>query len=489
MSSHDLESTASRQPNSLWSPDRRPLTVGLVLTITLVAAEALAVTTAMPIVARELGGLELYGAVFSAFFLGSLIGITIIGGLIDERGVLVPFVLGLGLFTVGLLVCGFATSMPMVVVGRFIQGIGGGAVPPVAYVAIGRSLPGYLRPRMFATLSGAWVVPGLIGPAIAGFVAETWHWRMVFLGLLPLIVLAGTMATRAMRSIPKGVEATSATSAASVADARAQVGVRRARVRRYTLAVATAVGAGILTTGLLQSEPVVLLPMVALGIAVGSFAFQRLTPAGTLRLARGYPAAVMLRGVLTFAFFCVEANITLLLQEVRGWSAFAAGIALSGATVSWSIGAWYQSRHSLRIGPERFVRIGFPVVALGMAGTLLALLPAVPAWVAIPFLAVAGLGMGLSYSQFAIIVLRDAPPENQGAITAAVTLSDALGTALGTGIAGALIAAAVRAGSGPGPGLGAAIAMGVGVAMLGFLAAPRLWHRGPPAIVPEAARG
>jgi len=489
VTSAEPTSRARHPPESLWSPDRRPLTVGLVLTITLVAAEALAVTTAMPIVARELGGLELYGAVFSAFFLGSLIGITIIGGLIDERGVLFPFVLGLGLFTVGLLVCGFATSMPMVVVGRFIQGIGGGAVPPVAYVAIGRSLPGYLRPRMFATLSGAWVVPGLIGPAIAGFVAETWHWRVVFLGLLPLIALAGTMATRAMRSIPKGVEAASATSTASAADEGAQVSVRRARVRRYTLAVATAVGAGILTTGLLQSEPVVLLPMAALGIAVGSFAFQRLTPAGTLRLARGYPAAVLLRGVLTFAFFCVDANITLLLQEVRGWSAFAAGIALSGATVSWSIGAWYQSRHSLRIGPERFVRIGFPVVALGMAGTLLALLPAVPAWVAIPFLAVAGLGMGLSYSQFAIIVLRDAPPESQGAITAAVTLSDALGTALGTGIAGALIAAAVRAGSGPGPGLGAAIAMGVGVAMLGFLAAPRLWQRGAPAIVPEAARG
>ena len=161
MSLPDSDPTTARQSNSLWSPDRRPLTVGLVLTITLVAAEALAVTTAMPIVARELGGLELYGAVFSAFFLGSLIGITIIGGLIDERGVLFPFVLGLGLFTVGLLVCGFATSMPMVVVGRFIQGIGGGAVPPVAYVAIGRSLPGHLRPRMFATLSGAWVVPGL----------------------------------------------------------------------------------------------------------------------------------------------------------------------------------------------------------------------------------------------------------------------------------------------------------------------------------------
>src|SRR5690349_6930044 len=82
----------------LWSPQRRPLTVGLVLTITLVATEALAVATAMPVVARELGGQELYGLVFSAFTASSLVGIVVAGLLIDRRGVVVPFVLGLVLF-------------------------------------------------------------------------------------------------------------------------------------------------------------------------------------------------------------------------------------------------------------------------------------------------------------------------------------------------------------------------------------------------------
>ena len=468
--------------DSLWSPARRPLTVGLVLTITLVAAEALAVSTAMPIVARELGGLELYGWVFSAFFLGSLIGITIVGGLIDERGVLFPFVLGLGLFAIGLLICGLAQSMPMVVVGRFIQGIGGGAVPPVAYVAIGRSLPERLRPAMFATLSGAWVIPGLGGPAIAGFVAETWHWRVVFLGLLPLIALAGGMASGAMRSIP-AAHADAGTAREVAASARA------ARTRRYSLAVATAVGAGVLTTGLLQRDLPILLGMAAIGLAIGGYAFHRLTPEGTFRLGRGYPAAVLLRGAITFAFFSTEANVTLLLQEVRGWSAFTAGIALSFATVSWSLGSWYQSRHSVRLGPERFVQLGFPIVAFGMAGVVLSLVPAISAGIAIPFLAIAGLGMGLAYSQFAIIVLRDAPPESQGSVTAAMSLSDALGTALGTGIAGALIAFSVRAGSGPGPGLGAAIGMGVGMALLGFVASTRLWvRRRSASTVPDAAK-
>src|SRR6185437_5659021 len=161
----------------LWSAERRPLTVGLVLTITLVAAEALAVSTAMPIVAADLGGLELYGLVFSAFLVGSLVGIVVAGSLIDRRGVVLPFLLGLALFAIGLALGGSAVSMPMLIGARLIQGIGGGAIPPIAYVAIGRSLPEHLRPQMFATLSTAWILPGIFGPAIAGIVAQELHWR------------------------------------------------------------------------------------------------------------------------------------------------------------------------------------------------------------------------------------------------------------------------------------------------------------------------
>src|SRR3990172_12274810 len=142
--------------DGLWSAHRRALTIGLVLTITLVAFEALAVSTVMPTVARELGGIELYGWVFSAFFLGSLIGIVVVGGAIDRRGLALPFALGLGVFAIGLLVGGLAPSMPVLVGARFVQGLGAGTIPPIAYVAIGRSLPEPLRPRMFATMSTAW---------------------------------------------------------------------------------------------------------------------------------------------------------------------------------------------------------------------------------------------------------------------------------------------------------------------------------------------
>ena len=121
-----MQSTSdSRRPRrrSLVARSSRP-ELGLVLTITLVAFEALAISTVMPLVADELGGIELYGWVFSAFFLGSLIGIVVVGGAIDRAGSALPFALGLGLFAMGLLIGGLAPSMPVLVAARFVQGLG-----------------------------------------------------------------------------------------------------------------------------------------------------------------------------------------------------------------------------------------------------------------------------------------------------------------------------------------------------------------------------
>ena len=446
------------EEGGLWSPQRRPLTIGLVLTITLVAAEALAVSTAMPIVARELGGLELYGLVFSAFLVGSLIGIVVAGSLIDRRGVVVPFLLGLSLFAIGLALGGASISMPMLIGARLIQGIGGGAIPPIAYVAIGQSLPEHLRPRMFATMSTAWILPGIFGPAVAGVVAEAFSWRLIFLGLLPLLAVSGSMAYRGLRGLAPRAPGSKGSSSGT-------------RIRDGLIIGA---GVAVMTTGLASSALPLIVGLGAAGLAITIWAFARVAPPGTLRAARGYPTAVLLRGVLTFAFFTVDAYVALLLVQVRGWSAAGAGIALTAATVSWTAGSWTQARLSARVPHERFVRVGFPVVALGIAGLGLVLIPAVPAWLAVPVFAFGGYGMGLAYAQFALIVLRDVPKDSLGEVTSGLTLADALGTVFGTSVAAACIAAAVRAGLGPGPGIAFAIAAGAIAAALGWVLAPRL---------------
>lgn len=449
-----MHPSATADRDGLWSPQRRVLSGGLVLTITLVAFEALAVSTVVPLVARDLGGLELYGWVFSAFFLGSLIGIAVVGGMVDRGTLGRPFALGLTLFGVGLLIGGLAPSMPVLIGARFIQGLGAGTIPPIAYVAIGRSLPESLRPRMFATLSTAWILPGVIGPALAGLVGEALGWRYVFLGLLPFILVAGILTYHAIASVR-----------APEAAAEDEHSAGSASRRRLPAALLVSAGAGLVMAGLSTGEALATLALVAVGLVAGVPALLRLTPEGTLTARPVLPAAVLLRGILTCAFFGVEAYVTLALEEWRGLSAIAAGVVLTTATLSWTAGSWTQARNSERWPARLFVRAGFLVVIAGLALFSLVLLPGVPAWLAAPTFAVAGYGMGLAYSPLALIVLREAPAATQGSASSALSLMDTLGTAIGTGVAGAIVAASLRSTGDVSVGL--AIAFGVAI-VVGF---------------------
>lgn len=462
----------ARAHDGLWSPHRRALTVGLVLTITLVAFEALAISTVMPQVARELGGIELYGWVFSSFFLGSLIGIVVVGGTIDRHGLALPFAAGLGLFGIGLLAGGLAPSMPVLVAARLVQGLGAGTIPPIAYVAIGRSLPEDLRPHMFATMSTAWILPGVVGPAIAATIGQILSWRFVFLGLIPLIALAGALTLGALRAV-----------VAAPDDADAEAGASAANRARLPLAIQVAAGAGLVTAGLTAGELWASVLLVGIGLPIGIHALRRLTPPGTLRAQPVLPAAILLRGLLTFMFFGVDAFVPLALVEWRGLSLTEAGIALTAATIVWTAGSWTQARGSSIWPSYRFVQAGFAFALVGLSGFMLVLRQDVSWPVAIPTFALAGFGMGLAYSPTALIVLREASPESQGSASSALSLTDSLGTALGTGVAGAIIAAGVRASGQPVPGLAIAFAVALAVGFVGLLLTTRL-HR--PAAVDES---
>ncbi len=462
---------------SLWSADRRALTIGLILTTTFVASESLAVSTVMPVVADDLGDLPLYGWVFAGFFLGNLVGIALAGREVDRHGLVRPFAIGLGLFAAGLVLGGIAPSMPILVAARILQGIGAGFEPPVAYVAAGRHYPDVLRPRLFCWLSVAWVLPGIAGPALAAGVAGAFGWRIVFLGLLPLIAVAGWLTLRAL-------------AAASQARVRAgSPGVTASRGTivdrgRLWLAVRLAIGGGLLVAsstldlrGLALPGIVAFIaaPLVAgLGLALGIPAFRRLTPAGTLSARRGLPAAILLRGFLTFAFFGADPYVPYLLVTVRGADVALGGIALTAATVAWTAGAWIQARLMAQLGPRPLIAAGFAVLALGVAGLLPVLDPATPVELAVATFGVAGLGMGLAYSPLSIVMLRVAPAGGEGAASSALSLSDVLGTALGTGLAGALLAAAVGLGAGEAAGLAAAFGASIVVALGGLALARRL---------------
>ena len=410
----------------LWAPQTRALTLGLVLTITFVASEALAVVTVMPVVARDLGGLRLYGWVFSGFMLGSVIGIVVAGREADRRGPAIPFIAGVVLFGSGLAVAGLAPTMGVLVAGRVLQGVGAGAIPSVAYASIGRCFAGQIRARMMAVLSTAWVVPGLIGPAISAEVAHLFGWRWVFLGLLPVVAVAGGIAVPSLVRL-------------------GAPGAEPAQEHRPVDAILTAAG----VTGFLAGLTF-LVSNVLIGVA--------LILAG---LAAGLPATILLRGLLTFTFFGADAYVTLTITTVRHHSPVVAGIAVTGATLAWTAGAWMQARLNQSWEGRRLVRLGLVIVLVGIAGMILALQPAVPVAEGLAAWTVAGLGMGLGYAPTTLMMLRLAPPGREGRASASLSLADVLGTALGIGVGGV----AVAAGAGRGLHMGITAAFAIAAAM------------------------
>src|SRR4051794_3068 len=170
------------------SPPYRALTIGMVALITLVAFESLAVTTAMPTVAQALDGLSWYALAFGGPLASGVVAMVVSGSWSDRRGPARPLWHGTAWFLGGLVIAGLAPTMAVLVAARIIQGFGAGLLTVALYVVVGHLYPAGLRPRIFAAFSTGWVVPSLVGPAIAGLIVQHLSWRVVFLAVPVLAV-------------------------------------------------------------------------------------------------------------------------------------------------------------------------------------------------------------------------------------------------------------------------------------------------------------
>ncbi len=233
--------------------------------------------------------------------------------------------------------------------------------------------------------------------------------------------------------------------------------------------------------------------LLIVGLAVGLPAFARLVPPGTLRARPVLPAAVLLRGLLTFTFAGAEAYVPLAFVVVRGTSAAEAGIAFAAATLAWASGAWIQARLIEREGAGRLVQVGFGILLVGLAATGMVLVPGVSIAVGIAGLGVTGLGMGVAYAPLTVTVLREAPAGGEGAASAGLQLADILGTALGVGTGGAMILLVAGSAAGaidPGrtaTGVGTAFVVEFAVGIIGLALCRRLRTPPPTPVMPDLA--
>ena len=374
--------------------------------MTLLAFEGIATATAMPVVARDLDALAGYTWAFNAYLVASLFGMVAGGLWSDGVGPRGPLIAGVGAFCGGAILAGAAPHLLMLAVGRALQGVGGGVVIVSLYVLIARAYDVALRPKAFSVLAAAWVVPSLVGPVIAGWLADYVTWRAVF-WLVPFFVIPPALLLFPRLGPYQGGTLHPSTRSRLVAGALATVGLLAIQDGVLRMSPAGAVEAGA-------------------GLAVLLVSVRHLLPDGALTLRRGLPASVMMRGILAAAFFSAEVFVPLALIETRGISTTAAGLTLACAAGLWSVGSYAQSRLPGDRDRSNAVRLGAGVVAVCLVTLPLSLLSSLPPWVAGASWAIGAFGMGLAIPSVSVQVMRLSPDADQGVNAAAIQIVDSV---------------------------------------------------------------
>ncbi|HST48979.1 MFS transporter [Jatrophihabitans sp.] len=439
---------------TIFSPAYRVTTLGILILMTIIAFEALAVATALPTAARSLHGLASYGWAFTGFLVTSVVGMVVSGMYSDLHGARRPLLAGLLLFVAGLLVGSAANTMLVLVAARFVQGLAVGLLITAMYVVMGEVYDDLLRPRIFAALAGAWVIPGLVGPMLAGWITEQLSWRWVFGGLSPFVALGGLLILPSLRQL------------------RGSVTTGRIDHRRVGYALLTAVGvAGVANLG----EHLDLLG--AAGAAVGLVAMlaglRRLLPAGTARFASGVPAAIAFRGVLAGVFVGMEVIVPLTLTVQLHYSPTMAGTPLMLSALSWAAASTIQSRlpHPNR---ARLVALGLVLMAVGGVGMALVALRTVPGAVAFALWPFAGFGAGFAITSASVVMLECTTDAQRGSDSAALQLADSSVSAISAAFAGAFVALAAHGRIGYGTGFAVVFVAMAGLAAVAIGRASRL---------------
>jgi MFS family permease len=416
--------TDTSEVTSIWDRRRIWVTSGAVALIFLGAIEALAVTTVMPIVSDALDGGALYAVAFSGTLATSVIGMVAAGAWSDSRGPRGALYVAVSLFLAGLLISGLAVTMHQFLLGRLVQGLGAGGQTVALYVVVARLYPPQLHGRIFAAFAAAWVVPSMIGPFLAGAVAEHIHWRWAFLGVAALTAAAFAIIAVRLRGVHLG---------------HGEPQDRRVVGIRLLLAVVVALLA-VLIGFSADLAPAVGWPVALVALVAIAFALLPLLPRRTLRAGRGLPSVVLMRGIAAGSFFAAEAYIPYLLMERFAFTATWAGLALMFAALAWASASELQGRFGERLGNLRITAISLSLLVLALLCVLLAAtLDVSPAFVIVGW-GFAGGGMGLLYPRLTVLTLAYSDERDQGFNSSALSISDSAGSAVTIAVAGLAVA-------------------------------------------------
>lgn len=439
-----------------------PLIMGLLLCVAAIAFEQIAVVTAMPSAEADLGNLEWYAWAFTAFVIAQIVAIVAAGRASDAVGPKLPLVVGFVVFATGLVVSGSAPTMTVLLVGRFIQGLGGGTMNLAVMVLVARLFDGRQRAVLMTWMSMAWMLPAFVGPPIAGWLSTHLSWHWVFYSVLPLMAVGGLLilfpllgadlsASRVPQPPRKGIPALAAAPLVAFGAAAVQVA-----------------GQLFETASLLW---------LAGGVVMLGVGLPALLPRGYRLLGSGLAANVNTRLLTTGAFFGSETFLTLMLTRAEKLELTTAGLILTIGSIGWAAGSWLQSRPWLRLRRDQIVSVGGIATVLGLSLVAVAAwFPGALLWLVILGWVIGGLGMGLQMSSTNLVVMELSAQAELGANTSSLQVGEALGNSIVAGLAGTIFAtmSATEAGALSGVVFGPVYAAMALVALLGLLASLRI---------------
>jgi Major Facilitator Superfamily len=365
--------------------------------------------------------------------------VPIAGRMADRGGPRRVLAISVVLYAIGLGIAALAPSMFVVVSGRFVQGIGGGGLYTASLATVAKTYPDRIRPRVMALLASMWILPGLVGPSLGSLIATTVGWRWAFIAPIPAILIGVALILPALRA----VEASPNEDALPIAPA-----------------LVLMVGAGVFLAGLTELSwlTAVLAPV---GLAIAIPALLRITPPGTLSARRGIPAAAAAAFLTSFAFIAVDGFLTLMLHRVRGLSLGISGLVISGASVSWAAGSWWESRVVSNRGARSLTRVGASILGFGTVLVASGLLESVPVSVSYVGWAFGGLGMGILFPTIPLAVMSETTAGREAGELSSMILMDFLGIGIGAGLGGVSVALADAGHISLRAGVAGAFAMGL----------------------------
>ncbi len=415
-----------------WSTllGRRNALPSLVLAggVALHAVNVFLVTTMLPSIVRDIGGLDYYAWSTTLFVVASIIGATCSAHLLQALRPRGAYVVAALLFATGCLVCALAPVMPVLLVGRTIQGFGGGLLISLSYAMIRLLFDQPLWPRAMALVSGMWGIGTLVGPAIGGVFAEMDAWRLAFYAIIPLALAFAAIAASVL---PSNVSAGRASPLPLL------------QIVLLSIAVLT------ISAGSISPRPLWNIAGIAtaailtiLIVRIERHSEQKLLPGDAFRLGAPLALVYATMGLLAMAVTSDDVFVPLFLQVLHGRSPLVAGYLSALMAGGWTVGSVSSSNLSGR-NARRIIVIA-PCVSLVGTVLLLVLMPAHSddGWIRLGALAVGlfslGLGVGLGWPHLLTWILTLAAPGEQDRASASITTVQLYATAMGAAVAGLL---------------------------------------------------